>query len=94
MIPYRPKSLFQANSREREEFAKIAANPLLHKAITYAQADMAAAGFGPDEMRGVNNFVVWLLNLSEDDEVKKPLPVKHLVSYDNPTTTTPKLPGT
>lgn len=93
MIQYRPKALFQKDSKEREAYSHLAANPLLHRAIAFTQADMAAAGFGPQEMYGVNNFIVALLNLSEADEPKKPLPVKHLTSYDNPPTT-PKLPDT
>lgn len=84
MTPYRPKHLFQANSDERQAFAQIASNPLLHRAIAFAQADMAFAGFGPLEMTGVNNFIVGLLNLHENEVPQKPLPVKHLTSYDLP----------
>lgn len=90
MISYRPKTLFQANTTEREAFSQMAANPLLHRAIAYAQADMAFAGFGPQEMAGVTAFILGLLNLSENEEVKKPLPVKSLTSFDtfpNPPTT-------
>lgn len=84
MIHYRPKALFQQNSEEREAFAQLATNKLLHRAIAFTQADMAAAGFGPDHMAGVNNFIVALLNLSEPEPVEKKLPVKALESYEQP----------
>lgn len=84
MVPYRPKTLFQNNSQEREAWSQLASNPLLHRAIAYTQADMATAGFGPDEMKGVNSFIVGLLNLSENVEVQKPLPTKPLTSFDTP----------
>lgn len=92
MIHYRPKALFQQNSEEREAFAQIATNKLLHRAIAFTQADMAAAGFGPDHMAGVNNFIVALLNLSEPEPTAKVLPVKALESFDNPPVPAPQTP--
>lgn len=84
MISYRPKTLFQKDSKQREAWQQLASNPLLHQAIAFTQADMATAGFGPHEMNGVNNFIIGLLNLSENDETQKPLPIKRLTSYDEP----------
>lgn len=82
MTTYRPKLLFQSNGSEREAWQQLATNPLLHRAIAYTQADMATAGFGPHEMNGVNNFIVGLLNLSENELESKPIPVKKLTSFD------------
>lgn len=84
MIAYRPKTLFQKNTQDRAAFQTIAGNDLLHRAISAAQAEMAFAGFGPHEMRGVSAFILILLNLSETEEAAKPLPTKPLVSFDAP----------
>lgn len=84
MTIYRPKLLFQSNSSEREAWQQLSTNPLLHRAIAYTQADMATAGFGPQEMAGVNNFIIGLLNLSENEVTTKPLPIRKLTSYDEP----------
>lgn len=83
MVTYRPKVLFQNNKSDREAWEQIANNPLLHRAIAFTQADMAMAGFGPQEMNGVNTFIVGLLNLSTDIEIPKALPVKALKSFDH-----------
>jgi len=88
MIAYRPKTLFQKDSKQREAWQQLASNPLLHQAIAFTQADMATAGFGPHEMNGVNNFIVGLLNLSENEPEQKILPVKSLTSFDPPPTQT------
>lgn len=84
MIAYRPKTLFQANTAEREKWQQIAGDPVTQRAIAYAQADMAMSGLNPDEMRGANAFILILLNLSEEIPVVKPLPMKSLKSFDEP----------
>jgi hypothetical protein len=81
-VIYSPKERFQKDANRRAAWAKLASEPLLHEAILHTQAQMAAAGFGPDHMNGVNNFIVGLLNLSEDIQRDKPIPVKHLESYE------------
>lgn len=84
MITYNPKLQFQANTERREAWRQMAGSPILQSALTHAQAHMAQAGFGPDEMRGVNAFIVGLLNLSEDAPQPKALPARQLSSYDQP----------
>lgn len=84
MIAFNPKQQFQANTEQREEWRKMAGHPITHRAITHAQAQMALAGFGPQEMNGVNAFIAGLLNLSEDIVEPKPLPARQLTSFDKP----------
>ena len=84
MIAYRPKTLFQKNNTDRAAWQSVAGNDLTHRAIAAAQAEMAFAGFGPQEMRGVSAFILTLLNLSETEEMQKPLPTKPLTSFDAP----------
>ena len=59
------------------------ANPLMHRAITHAQAHMVSAGLNPDALAGVNGFIAVLLNLSEENEPVKMLPSKSLKSFDH-----------
>jgi len=84
MNSYRPKQLFQTDSKAREQWAQVASSSLLKNAIAYAQADMAFAGFGPAHMDGVNFFIIGLLNLSESEDPQKPLPIRTLKSWDEP----------
>ncbi len=93
MAAYRPKTIFQSNSADREAWQQMAGSPLLHRAIAYAQADMAFAGFGPHEMLGATALILALLNLSENEDQKKPLPIRRLTSYDEQPTVTVN-PGT
>jgi hypothetical protein len=79
---YSPKLRFQQSTARREQWSKIVADPVFHDALLHTQAQMAAAGFGPQEMVGVNNFIVGLMNLSEDIVKVNPLPAKQLKSYE------------
>jgi hypothetical protein len=87
MVSLNPKQLFQANSQQREEWSQIVANPLTHRAIAMTYAVLVASGLSPDGLAGVNSAFHVFLNLSEDVIAQKPLPGKHLRSYDAPTKT-------
>ncbi len=93
MIPYRPKLNFHKDSKQREAWQQLATNPLLHKAIEATQAEMAQTGmFGPQEMNGVSNFIIMLLNLSEDEGEIKQLPIRRLTSFEMPMPQMPTMP--
>jgi hypothetical protein len=83
-IPYSPKQRFQQNTERRQAWSGIVGSHVYTDAIIHAQASMAAAGFKESEMTGVNNFIVYLSNLSEDIPVNNPIPAKQLKSYDEP----------
>jgi len=72
------------DTKRREAWHQIANSAVLHEAILHTQAQMAAAGFGPQEMTGVNNFIMGLLNLAEDIPTNTPIPAKVLKSWDDP----------
>ncbi len=91
MAAYRPKHIFQSNSAEREAWQSMSSSPILHRAIAYAQADMAFAGFSPYHMDGATAFILGLLNLSENEEVKKTLPIRRLASFDDDAETLRKM---
>lgn len=92
-VLFNPKEQFQRDPSQRADWAEIARNPLLHKAITHTQAQMSWAGFSRDHMLGVSNFIVMLLNLSEELKESDQPRAQHLTSYDQSTTTTTKLPN-
>lgn len=80
---YSPKLRFQQQTARRERWSQMVADPVFHDAVLHTQAQMAAAGFGPQEMVGVNNFIVGLMNLSEDIQKTSQIPVKQLQSYED-----------
>lgn len=79
-----PKAQFQASNDERIRWAEIAAQPLTQKAFTHAIARMALLGCTQEQMIGANMLTAVVLNLSENEEPPKVLPVKALTSYDTP----------
>ena len=82
-----PKLDFIKDTKVREAWAQMAADPLLHRAIATTQAEMVTRGLGPGDLAGINGFVFVLLNLSEETPVPRSMPTKHLQSFGQPTTT-------
>ena len=87
MVLFSPKTQFQEDAKQREEWAQIANSKILHKVLMTGIAELAARGFQPQEMVGANSLIAVILNLSEDAPLPKPLPSKPLTSFDSQTTT-------
>lgn len=85
-VKFNPKEQFQKDVNKRDAWAELARDPVLHQAITYTQAQMCWAGFSRDHMVGVDNFIVMLLNFSEDLKPADQPVAPHLTSFDPPTT--------
>jgi len=88
VVQYSPRAQFQSNTVQREAWSQQVRDPLFHRAIAAAQAELALKGFEPHEMRGANALIFMLLNLAEEIETVKPLPTKPLKSFDDSGTTT------
>jgi hypothetical protein len=86
-MDFSPKSQFLKNTTDREAWAQMASEPILHRAISYSLATMVASGLSPDALAGVNGFLFVFLNLSEESPLPRSMPSKHLQSFGQPTTT-------
>lgn len=92
MNALRPKQDFQKSSLEYERFKAISNDPLVHKAASIALAELCLRGLSLDEIRGATAFLHEFLNLAEQDEEPKRLPVRALKTYGPPETRVPS-PG-
>ena len=80
-----PKQQFQNEVSRREKWAQFASDPTLHVALSFALAKMTSSGVSSEQLLGANGLIHVLLNLSEDKPQHKPMPTRHLTSYDKPT---------
>lgn len=78
MVTFSPKQQFQRNNDERVAWALWAESALMHKVITYTEAELVMMGVSEFELAGVRKFITILLNMSEDIVQGKPLPVKQV----------------
>lgn len=81
---YSPKKQFQSIAEHRQAWAKAVNDPLLHRAITHAQAQMMWKGFNTEAMvLGANRFIDVLLSLSDEVASREEAEIQHrLVSYE------------
>lgn len=83
-ILFTPKKDFIRETAAREAHAQIVGNPLVHRTIAIAIAEMVSRGLSPTDLAGINGFLYTWLNLSEEAPAIRPLPTKHLTSFGQP----------
>lgn len=85
MISFSPMQRFQKNEANREAWAKMVHDQLVHVVLQDALAEMAFRSTATSEqLLGVKNFIGIFLNMAEPPDVGKPLPPKELKSFDRP----------
>ncbi len=92
MPAYNPKELFQKDETRARKWAAVAGSSAFHEVLAFAQAQQVHKGRGPDFLAGVNDFIHTLTNLSEPEQMPKPMPSRPLKSFDNPPPTTTVTP--